>query len=174
MRNFRIGHLCLLPITPARAALAEPCKGPARPITGLCRNVVPSPRETRDHVPKVYAAILMANDPEFYGLQVTQLPPYVYDESIMEANTDLRLVADLSGLTLEEIRELNPHIMAWVPEGYPVRIPSGSQLAFENALAEVPKAERIAFLSHVVASGDTLSEIAGIYGTRQSRYCGSQ
>ncbi len=126
------------------------------------------PRETRDHVPKVYAAILMANDPEFYGLKVTQLPPYVYDESIMEANTDLRLVADLSGLTLEEIRELNPHIMAWVPEGYPVRIPSGSQLAFENALAEVPKAERIAFLSHVVASGDTLSEIAGIYGTRQS------
>lgn len=126
------------------------------------------PRETRDHVPKIYAAILMGNDPEFYGLKVTPLPPYVYDESVMEANTDLRLVADLAGLPLEEIRELNPHIMAWVPEKYPVRIPAGSKQTFETALAEVPKAERIAFLSHVVVRGDTLSDIAGVYGTRQS------
>lgn len=126
------------------------------------------PRETRDHVPKIYAAILMAHDPEFYGLEVTQLPPYVYDESVVDANTDLRLVADLAGVTFEEIRGLNPHIMAWVPAGYAVRIPPGSKRAFEAALADVPPAERLQFLTHVVVRGDTLSDISGQYGTRQS------
>ncbi len=126
------------------------------------------PRETRDHVPKIYAAIFMGSDPEYYGLEVTPLPPYVYDESVMDANTDLRLVADLVGVTFDEIRDLNPHITAWVPEDYPVRIPVGSKRAFEAALAEVPPAELLEFMTHVVVRGDTLSGIASQYATRVS------
>ncbi len=126
------------------------------------------PRETRDHVPKIYAAMFMGSDPEYYGLEVTQLPVYVYDESVMDANTDLRLIADLVGLTFDEIRDLNPHITAWVPEDYPVRIPVGSKRAFEAALAEVPPAELLEFMTHVVVRGDTLSGIASQYATRVS------
>jgi len=126
------------------------------------------PRETRDHVPKIYAAMLIATDPEYYGLTVTQQPRYEYDESLMDANTDLRLVADLVGLTFDEIREYNPHIRAWVPADYPVRIPAGSKAAFEAALADVPAAERIEFMTHVVERGDTLGAIASHYGTRQA------
>jgi len=126
------------------------------------------PRETRDHVPKIYAAILIATDPEFYGLEVEQRPLYVYDESLMEYDTDLRLVAELTGLTFDEVRDLNPHLTAWVPKDYPVRIPVGSKRAFETALADVDPAERIEFMTHVVASGDTLSDIAGLYATRQA------
>ena len=126
------------------------------------------PRETRDHVPKVYAAMYMGTDPEYYGLEVTQLPPYVYEESVMDLNTDLRLVADLVGVSFDEIRELNPHIHAWVPKDYPVRIPVGSKGAFETALADVPPAERLEFMTHIVARGDTLSDIAGQYATRVS------
>lgn len=127
------------------------------------------PRETRDHVPKVYAAMLIAYDPEYYGLTVTPEPLYTYDESLMDANTDLRLVADLVGLSFDEIRDYNPHLTAWVPEGYPVRVPAGSRAAFEAALAEVPPAERLAFMTHVVVNGDTLSTIAAQYpGTRMS------
>lgn len=124
------------------------------------------PRETRDHVPKVYAAMLIAYDPEYYGLVVTQEPLYTYDESLMDANTDLRLVADLVGLSFDEIRDYNPHLMAWVPEDYAVRVPAGSRAAFEAALAEVPPAERLEFMTHTVASGETLSEIAAQYATR--------
>lgn len=124
------------------------------------------PRETRDHVPKVYAAMLIAYDPEYYGVTVTQEPLYTYDESLMDANTDLRLVADLVGLSFDEIRDYNPHLTAWVPEGYPVRVPAGSRAAFEAALADVPAAERIEFMTHVVARGETLSEIASQYATR--------
>jgi membrane-bound lytic murein transglycosylase D len=126
------------------------------------------PRETRDHVPKIYASILIGTDPAYYGLEVVPLAPYVYDESLMDANTDLRLVADLVGVSFEEIRELNPHIMAWVPKGYPVRTPAGSKPAFEAALASIPAAERIEFLTHVVSRGETLSHIATTYATRQA------
>lgn len=124
------------------------------------------PRETRDHVPKVYAAILIGTDPEYYGFNVVQQPPYTYDESVMETNTDLRLVADLVGISYEDLREYNPHILGWVPKGYPVRIPAGSKASFETALAEVPPGERIEFLTHMVARGDTLGAIATRYGTR--------
>ncbi len=124
------------------------------------------PRETRDHVPKIYAAMLIASDPEYYGLTVEQQPLYEYDESLMDANTDLRLVADLVGISFDEIREYNPHIRAWVPRNYRVRIPKGSKAAFETALADVPPAERIEFMTHVVSRGDTLGAIASRYGTR--------
>ncbi len=124
------------------------------------------PRETRDHVPKVYAAMLIAADPEYYGLTVTQEPLYTYDESVMDANTDLRLVADLVGLSFDEIRDYNPHIFAWVPADYAVRIPAGAKAAGETARAEGPPAELLAFMTHVVARGDTLSEIASQYATR--------
>ena len=127
------------------------------------------PRETRDHVPKVYAAMLIAYDPEYYGLTVTPEPLYTYDESMLDTNTDLRLVADLVGLSLDQIRDYNPHITAWVPADYAVRIPAGSKAAFEAALAEVPPAERLAFMTHVVVGGETLSTIAAQYpGTRMS------
>jgi membrane-bound lytic murein transglycosylase D len=126
------------------------------------------PRETRDHVPKIYAAMLIASDPEYYGLEVEQQPLYTYDESLMDANTDLRLVADLVGISFDEIREYNPHIKAWVPRNYRVRIPPGTKAAFETALADVPAAERIEFMTHVVARGDTLGAIAAQYGTRQA------
>lgn len=121
------------------------------------------PRETRDHIPKVYAAVLIGTDPEYYGFNVTPQPLYTYDESVMDANTDLRLVADLAGVSFEDIRELNPHITAWIPKGYSVRIPAGSKAGFETALAEVPPGERIEFLTHVVARGQTLSHIAAQY-----------
>jgi membrane-bound lytic murein transglycosylase D len=124
------------------------------------------PRETSDHVPKIYAAVLIGTDPEYYGFNVVPQPIYTYDESVMETNTDLRLVAELAGISFEELRELNPHIMAWVPKGYPVRIPAGSKGTFETALAAVPPGERIEFLTHVVARGDTLGAIASQYGTR--------
>ncbi|MGD8817518.1 MAG: LysM peptidoglycan-binding domain-containing protein, partial [Acidobacteriota bacterium] len=126
------------------------------------------PRETRDHVPKIYAAILIANDPDYYGFQITPQPLYTYDESVMDENTDLRLVAELVGESFEDIRELNPHIQAWVPKGYAVRVPAGTKAAFETALAAVPPGERIEFMTHVVARGDTLSGIASQYGTRVS------
>lgn len=124
------------------------------------------PRETRDHVPKIYAAILMGTDPELYGLTVVQQPPYVYDESVMDENTDLRVIADAAGVSDTVIRELNPHIRGWVPKGYAVRIPPGAKSAFEGAIAAIPPAERIEFVTHRVARGETLSGIASRYGTR--------
>ena len=126
------------------------------------------PRETRDHVPKIYAAIWIGNNPELYGLHVVHQEPYAYEESVMDVNTDLRVVADAVGVTWEEIRDLNPHLKAWVPKGYPVRVPAGSKASFETALAAIPPGERLDFLEHRVARGETLSEIAGRYGTRVS------
>ena len=123
------------------------------------------PRETRDHVPKIYAAILMGTDPELYGLNVVQQPPYVYEESVMDENTDLRVIADAAGVSDVVIRDLNPHIRGWVPKDYAVRIPPGTKSAFEEAIAAIPPAERIEFITHRVARGETLSEIAARYGT---------
>src|ERR1700712_3448568 len=71
------------------------------------RDVMPA--ETRAYVPQILAAIIMAKNPERYGLgQITPDPPVLYDTVTTDYGIDLRLVADVTQSTIPEIVALNP------------------------------------------------------------------
>lgn len=127
-------------------------------------------RETRDYVPKYLAALTIAKDPESYGFETVDFGDGLkYDKVSVPQATDLRVIAEAAGTTVEEIRRLNPELLRWfTPPNYPgykVKVPAGTAEMYAENMSKVPAAKRIAFHQHKVKRGDTLSKIAKRYGT---------
>lgn len=126
------------------------------------------PRETRDFVPKIYAAILIGSDPASYDLSFEPQPPLAYDEAVVDSPTDLRTLASAADTSVEIIQDLNPHLKMITPrvDRYTVYVPDGQGASFEDALAQIPPEERYDYFEIRVSRGDTLGTIAQRYGVR--------
>jgi membrane-bound lytic murein transglycosylase D len=124
-------------------------------------------RETRDYVPKLIAAALIAKQPERYGFtNITPLPPLVFDEVMVPDATGLDVIARLADTSVAAVLELNPQFVRGVtPPGRAatVRVPRGRGGAVAERYADLPVTERITFVDHYVSRGETLSEIARRY-----------
>jgi len=123
-------------------------------------------RETRDYVPKLIAASLIAKQPERYGFDVTPLPPLEFDEITVADATGLDVVARLADTTVAALLELNPQYVRGVtPPGRSVvvRVPRGHGTLVAERYDSLPVTERITFVDHYVARGQTLSDIAKRY-----------
>ncbi len=68
-------------------------------------------RETREYVPAIMAAILLASNPKAYGIEVPPeaAPPAVATVTI-ETPTDLRVLAKAADVSLEALQDLNPSL----------------------------------------------------------------
>jgi membrane-bound lytic murein transglycosylase D len=80
-------------------------------------------------------------------------------------------VAELSGIPLDDIAELNPALRTEViggkrplPQGFELRLPEGKTEVFLAAAARSPES-RSGPVKHVVKSGENLNSIASMYGT---------
>ena len=124
-------------------------------------------RETRDYVPKLIAAALIAKDPRRFGFdEVPALEPLVYDEITVPDATGLDVIARLADTTTAALLELNPQYYRGVTPPRRtaiVRVPRGSGTTVAQRYAELPAGERVNFLEHVVARGETLSRIGQRY-----------
>ena len=124
-------------------------------------------RETKDYVPKLIAAALIAKEPTRYGFEdPPAVPPFAYDSVVVPSQTGLDVIARLSGASFAEIRELNPQYIRMVtPPGKSavVRVPVGDGDRTAMAYAELPSSKRVAYQTHVVRSGETISGIAQRY-----------
>ncbi len=124
--------------------------------------------ETRNFVPAILAATILSKSPGAYGFKETTDPPLEYDTIMIDSPTDLRVVAAVSGLSLEELHELNPALLLMqTPRGneYPIHLPCGLGGAASASLAEIPPEERLVHHRHAVQSGQTRGGRARRYGT---------
>lgn len=86
------------------------------------------PRETREYVPRLVAASLLAQDADAAGFE-NDTAPYRYDRVFVPGGTSLRTVARILGVDTRVVRNLNPHLIQGVTppnETYPVRVPVGT------------------------------------------------
>lgn len=125
-------------------------------------------QETKDYVPKLIAAAMIAKEPTKYGFRIDyETEPFPLDSVILDGGTGLDLVARLADTTLDALRELNPHLIrAVTPPGsrYPVRVPVGRAERIGARYAALDAAERVAMATHRVKKGETVTSLAKKYG----------
>jgi membrane-bound lytic murein transglycosylase D len=132
-------------------------------------------RETKDYVPKLLAAAIIAKDPARYGFaDVAYLPPIEFDTVLVPSRTDLDLVARLTGVSCDNIRELNPELRkGCTPPDYPnyeLKLPKGKKDIFLEGYANIPENERyvekVAYTRYRAGRRDTLASIARRFGVK--------
>jgi membrane-bound lytic murein transglycosylase D len=127
------------------------------------------PGETRAYVPKLLAMKRLVADPAALGIEFSPIPNEPYFAKVtVPAQIDLRLAADLAGLTHEELSELNPAYHRWAtpPEGpHNLLLPIDSAELFQQNVTQLTPDELLRVNHHIVQDGETLAELAARYGT---------
>lgn len=122
------------------------------------------PRETREYVPMILAAIIIAKNPTQYGFQIAQAAVAAVEKVTLPVAVDLRRVAEWIGVPVGEIQALNPELRRWTTPlrdaSYVLKVPAGTGERLLARLATASPGERIAVSEYVIRRGDTLSTIA--------------
>lgn len=129
------------------------------------------PRETRRHVPRFMAALIISKDPVWFGFDdvVYQIPEKHDSVPVMEC-IDLRVAAECAGTTYTRMRALNPELYSgYTPPGrqkpYDLRIPAGAADRFRANYARVPASRKSRMVEYRMRYGDTVSGVARRFGT---------
>ena len=133
------------------------------------------PRETRNHLPKFMAVLLMSRDPGFFGVHNLVIDdPLAFDTVEVTHPIDLRLGAQCAGTTYQTMRSLNPELrLGYSPpvparKTYALRVPLGASDRFLDRYAKLPADKKVQLIDYKVQPGDTVSNIALTFGVRSS------
>jgi membrane-bound lytic murein transglycosylase D len=123
------------------------------------------PRETREYVPMILAAVIIARNPTQYGFTLPEAAPAAPAEKVtVSGPVDLRRVAEWTATPVDVIQQLNPELRRWTTpvraQDYELKVPVGSAEALRTHLAESDAAERGALNWHTVRSGESIGTIA--------------
>jgi membrane-bound lytic murein transglycosylase D len=126
------------------------------------------PKETINYVPTILALAIIGRSPVQYGFSVVPSSAEEIERVGLEEATDLRVIAEALGMPVDQLREMNPHVLRWTtppddPE-FELVVPKGYTDKFAEKVVAMPDKDRILFRYHVVQKGDTLSVIARKYG----------
>jgi membrane-bound lytic murein transglycosylase D len=124
------------------------------------------PRETREYVPQLIAAALIAKEPHRYGMEIRTLPPFTYDSVRVGPATPLAAIAKASGVSVDQIVRLNPQILRGMSpprDSVRVRIPLGAAASFDSLFKALPAAERVGARRVLSKKGDYPETVAERY-----------
>jgi membrane-bound lytic murein transglycosylase D len=114
--------------------------------------------ETKNYVPQLIAAALVAKTPIRYGIVIDSVAPYAYDSVRAPAGTSLSVVAEAVGATSAEMRDLNPAILRGIvpPDAAVwVRIPTGTAERAAAYMDTMPTGEALGYRTVRVAGAST-------------------
>ena len=128
------------------------------------------PAETRAYVPKLLAMRRLVANPEDYGIAFSPIPNEPYFVKVdTGGQLDLTLAAELAGITLDEVYELNPGFHRWAtdPAGpHFLLLPRDTADVFRRNLDLLSPDERVRVSLHTVKRGESVATIAKKYKTQ--------
>ncbi len=132
------------------------------------------PRETRNYLPQFYAALIIARNPERYGLRTDGTVEKNYETATVPSRKSLAEIASLLGINKKEIYRLNPSLIGLsTPPGgnYELKVPKGygaKLFEMRNEVASLPNLREpfgIPPVYYRVRPNDNLWKIARRFGT---------
>jgi membrane-bound lytic murein transglycosylase D len=122
------------------------------------------PRETREYVPMILAAIVIARNPSQYGFDFEAEEPPAFEKVTLPRPVDLRRVAEWTDSSIDEIQALNPELRRWTTpvrdKNYELKVPAGMAEVVAANLTNAPTADLASLKYYTVKRGDTLLLIA--------------
>jgi membrane-bound lytic murein transglycosylase D len=122
------------------------------------------PRETREYVPMILAAIVIARNPTQYGFDFEPETALAYETVMLSKPVDLRRVAEWADTTIDEIQALNPELRRWTTpvreSEYELKVPAGKGRQVTAQLADASAVELASLNWYTVKRGDSLASIA--------------
>jgi membrane-bound lytic murein transglycosylase D len=124
-------------------------------------------KETRSYVPKMFALRELFANPDKYQLDLVPVTNQVsYEVVELDGQIDLALAAELAGISINELYQLNPAFNRWAtaPKGpHRLLLPREKAEQFKIGVAQVPPSKRINWVRHRIKNGETLSHISRKY-----------
>jgi membrane-bound lytic murein transglycosylase D len=129
------------------------------------------PRETREYVPQLIAAAIIAKDPEKYGLgEIENVPIFEFVKETIPGGVPLKVVARAASSDVPSIRTLNPEIRRGItPSGkdYGIKLPAETDTdTFQSSLTSILNEEKrvVRVIRHRTRRRDNLRKITRRYG----------
>lgn len=124
--------------------------------------------ETKRYVPKLIAAIIVANNLEKYGFKnLTYKKPVLYDLLKVPSRSRLARIAAAGSFSVKELRRLNNELLKnQVPPttgGYSIKIPTGSRNRIAADLLRTHTGDNEGMVKHTLRKGETLSRVSKRY-----------
>ena len=122
------------------------------------------PRETREYVPMILAAIVIARNPAQYGFDFETESAAAFDKVTLPRPVDLRRVAEWTDSSIDQIQALNPELRRWTTPvkdtQYELKVPVGTADVVRDRIAGSATTDLASLKFYTVKRGDTLPSIA--------------
>jgi len=141
------------------------------------------PRETEDHIPKIYAFMELAKETKITNVEKEPILEKIisndFDTITIRRQTDLDVISKVLGITTSTLRKYNPaytedrlNQMWSTPPEYMVkgkyefifRVPKGTKENFHEKISKENPMPKPRNIYYTIKRGDTLSEIGNKFG----------
>lgn len=130
------------------------------------------PRETRDYVPMILAAVVIARNPAQYGFSFEATEGTRYEKVTLPRPVDLRRIAEWIETPIDMIQTLNPELRRWTTPvrdtDYELKVPVGTAGVVQARLNESVAGDLASLKWYSVKRGETLTSIARKLGVSRS------